>query len=138
MASVLAEMDDPPRLAEVSLVLCDDAFIRTLNKTWRGKDKPTNVLSFPAAFVPGLDAGPLMLGDVVVAFETSASEAADGGLSLRDHLAHLIVHGLSHLLGFDHEDDGDAATMERLESRALATLGIASPYGGAEHPHAAP
>ncbi len=118
---------DAPTDVEVSLVLCDDAFIRALNKTWRGKDQPTNVLSFPTeATAPG--AGPALLGDIVVAYETSAREAGEEGRSLDDHLAHLIVHGMFHLLGYDHEDEREADVMEGLEIRALEALGIASPY----------
>jgi len=107
--------------AELSIVLADDAFVRDLNARWLGKDKATNVLSFPSA-----TAG--LLGDIVVAYETSAREALEAGRPLGDHLAHLIVHGVFHLAGFDHEDDREADEMERLESRALAALGIASPY----------
>ena len=113
-----AEIDDD---AELSLVLCDDAFIQGLNKTWRGKDKPTNVLSFPTE-------EPALLGDIVIAYETTASEAADEGKTLADHLSHLVVHGTLHLLGFDHDDDAEADEMEQLESRVLTTLGIACPY----------
>ncbi len=129
-AAALALADDAPTDVEVSLVLCDDAFIRALNRTWRGKDQPTNVLSFPSDAVAP-DAGPALLGDIVVAYETSAGEAAAGGRSLDDHLAHLIVHGMFHLLGHDHEDDDEADAMEDLEARALASLGIASPYAEA-------
>ena len=106
---------------ELSLVLCDDAFIRDLNQRWRGKDKATNVLSFPSA-------DPAMLGDIVVAYETCAREAQDEGRPLADHLSHMLVHGVFHLVGFDHEDDDDAEEMEQRESQALARLGIASPY----------
>lgn len=109
---------------EVSIVLCDDAFIQTLNAKWRGQDKPTNVLSFPADFE---DYAPA-LGDIVIAYETVAREAADEGKSLRDHLSHMIVHGFFHLLGFDHEDEAEAEEMEAAEVEALAALGIASPY----------
>jgi probable rRNA maturation factor len=109
---------------EVSLVLCDDAFIQTLNAKWRGQDKPTNVLSFPADFE---DYAPA-LGDIVIAYETVAREAADEGKSLRDHLSHMIVHGFFHLLGFDHEDEVEAEEMEAAEAKALAAQGIASPY----------
>ena len=94
---------------------------RPLNKTWRGKDKATNVLSFPTE-------EPSLLGDIVVAYETTAREAAEEGKSLADHLSHLIVHGVLHLVGFDHEEDAEAEAMERLEGDVLATLGIASPY----------
>jgi probable rRNA maturation factor len=117
--------------AELSLVLCNDAFIQELNKTWRGKDKATNVLSFPTD-EPAYDGVPTLLGDIIVAYETSAREATDEGKSLADHLTHLIVHGVFHLFGFDHEVDDEADAMERLESRALTALGIASPYHDAE------
>ena len=119
--AVAAEADVASTAAELSLVLCDDAFIRDLNQRWRGKDKATNVLSFPSA-------DPAMLGDIIVAYETCAREARDDGRPLADHLAHMLVHGVFHLVGFDHEDDDEADAMERLESRALARLGIASPY----------
>jgi probable rRNA maturation factor len=109
---------------EVSIVLCGDAFIKELNAKWRGQDKPTNVLSFPADFQ---DAAPA-LGDIIIAYETVAREAAEDGKSLRDHLSHMIVHGFFHLLGFDHEDDEEAEEMETAEIKALAALGIASPY----------
>ena len=112
---------DVPAGAELSVVLCDDAFIRDLNARWRDKDKATNVLSFPST-------DPAMLGDIVVAYETCAREAAAEGRSLEDHLAHMIVHGVFHLLGFDHEDEDEADEMERAEAQALGALGIASPY----------
>lgn len=107
--------------AELSVVLAGDAFVRDLNARWRGKDAPTNVLSFPAAAPP-------MLGDIVVAYETSARESEAAGRPLADYLSHLVVHGVFHLVGHDHEDDAEADEMERLESLALARLGIASPY----------
>jgi probable rRNA maturation factor len=109
---------------EVSIVLCDDAFIQALNAKWRGEDKPTNVLSFPADFEGHAPA----LGDIVIAYETVAREAAEENKSLRDHLSHMIVHGFFHLLGFDHEDEAEAEEMEAAEVKALAALGIASPY----------
>ena len=109
--------------AELSVVLADDALLQDLNARWRGKDKPTNVLSFPAA-APG------MMGDIVVAYETAAREAREADRPLADHLTHLVVHGTFHLLGFDHEEEEAAAEMEGLESRALAGLGIASPFAG--------
>ena len=113
--------------AEVSVMLCDDAAIRELNATWRGKDKATNVLSFPAALPGALHERP-MLGDIAIAWETTASEAAAEGKALRDHLTHLAVHGFLHLIGFDHEDEAEANTMETLETRILAGLGVADPY----------
>ena len=114
--------------AEISVVLCDDAFIRELNRKWRGQDKPTNVLSFPAA--GDLSSAPL-LGDIVVAFETAAREAFEAGKPLRDHVAHLLVHGFLHFIGHDHGEAGDAEVMEALERASLARLGIADPYGAA-------
>jgi probable rRNA maturation factor len=110
--------------AEISVRLCDDDEIRALNLAWRGKDKATNVLSFPA---PAGSNGP-MLGDIVVAFEYVSEEAREAGRSLRNHLAHMLVHGLLHLLGFDHETEAEAEDMEDVERRILATLGIEDPY----------
>jgi probable rRNA maturation factor len=119
-----------PKLAagsEVSLVATDDAHVRTLNRAYRRKDKPTNVLSFPGKPAEAGRFGPL-LGDIVVARETIAREAEAGGLTIEDHLSHLIVHGFLHLLGYDHVHDADAALMERLETAILADLGVADPY----------
>ncbi len=116
-----------PDDAELSLVLTDDARIRVLNRDWRDKDKPTNVLSFPAADADAEDPGPL-LGDVVVAHETTTREAAEEGKTFEDHFTHLLVHGLLHLFGFDHESDEEAEEMEALETEILAGLGIADPY----------
>ncbi|HLH12765.1 MAG TPA: rRNA maturation RNase YbeY [Methylovirgula sp.] len=109
--------------AELSVLLCDDAFIRGLNRQWRGQDKPTNVLSFPAAttFTPAL-------GDIAIAYETTAQEAAAEGKSLSDHFIHLLIHGFLHLIGYDHRDEAEAAVMEKLEREVLAELGIADPY----------
>jgi probable rRNA maturation factor len=113
--------------AEISLLLCDDARIRELNAQWRNIDKPTNVLSFPAADPDDLASAPL-LGDIAVALETVEREAEAEGKTFRDHYTHLIVHGTLHLLGFDHEVDEDAEEMEDMERRILAGLGIADPY----------
>ena len=118
---------------EIAITLSDDVEIRDLNRDWRGKDKPTNVLSFPglegamAGFLPP-DA-PRPLGDIILAFETCRAEAEEQGKSLADHARHLVVHGVLHLLGFDHEDDAEAEEMEALETLVLAGLGIADPYG---------
>ncbi len=110
---------------EVNIVFTDDAAIRVLNKRWRDQDKATNVLSF-AQDGPGLKAG--MLGDIVLAQETVAREAALDGKLLNHHIAHLIVHGFLHLLGYDHQNDTDAQTMEDLERKALKLIGIADHY----------
>ncbi|HEY8268152.1 MAG TPA: rRNA maturation RNase YbeY [Xanthobacteraceae bacterium] len=117
---------------EIGVVLTDDAKMRTLNRTWRGKDSATNVLSFPAP--AGGSAEPRLLGDVVLAYETIAREAAEQRISARDHLAHLTVHGMLHLLGHDHENDRDAEIMERLEREILARLGVPDPYARTEAP----
>ena len=114
--------------SELSIVFSDDAHIRTLNADWRGKDKPTNVLSFPAfPFVMG---GPLppMMGDIVLAAETVAREAALEGKPVDNHITHLVIHGLLHLLGHDHEIDAEAEAMEAIERAALARLAIPDPY----------
>jgi len=106
---------------ELSLACVDDAAIQTLNRDYRGKDKPTNVLSFP------IEGGPL-LGDIVLAYETTKMEAAAQGKSFDHHLTHLIIHGFLHLLGYDHMDNKSAAIMESLEIAALSQLGIDNPY----------
>jgi probable rRNA maturation factor len=114
---------------EATIVLTDDAEMRALNRAWRGKDSSTNVLSFPGSDSPGAIAGePRQLGDVVLAAETLLAEAAGRDIPIADHAAHLVVHGMLHLLGFDHERDEDAEAMEALETRVLSTLGIADPY----------
>ncbi len=121
-----------------SLLFTSDAEVRDLNREWRGKDKPTNVLSFPMlerAELLALEAEgpPELLGDIALAFETCAREAAEKGATLEAHTAHLLIHGLLHLAGYDHETSpADAAAMEALEIKALALMGIADPYGDAE------
>jgi probable rRNA maturation factor len=124
-----------PRLAAgATLLLADDATLRDLNLRFRGKDQPTNVLSFPAfpafpALQPGQAGGdPGFLGDIAIAYETCEREAGALSIAFRDHLAHLIVHGLLHLVGYDHETDDDADRMEQLETRILAAIGAADPY----------
>lgn len=122
--------------AEISIKLTDDAEVHTLNRDYRGKDKPTNVLSFPmidgdvaeALSDMNDEAGELMLGDIILARETCAAEATEKGISFADHAAHLIVHGTLHLLGYDHMVEEEAEAMEAMEVRALATLDIADPY----------
>jgi probable rRNA maturation factor len=125
-AAVMAA-DEAEEDYEVSLMLADDARIRELNRIWRGKDKPTNVLSFPAPEQPG-STGPRHLGDIALAFETLARESEEESKEFAHHFAHLIVHGVLHLLGYDHEVEAEAEIMEALEVKALASLGIADPY----------
>ena len=122
----------PSGEVEITVVLADDATVRGLNRDYRGQDKPTNVLSFPLAqdsvtTGPGF---PILLGDVVLALETVADEARDQGKPLPDHVAHLVVHGVLHLLGHTHDDDDDASEMEAVERAVLSTLGIPDPYAG--------
>lgn len=115
--------------AEATIALATDARVRELNLQYRGKDKPTNVLSFPSAMP--IEAGmPTYLGDIILAAETLAREAAELGIAPRHHFQHLCLHGLLHLLGFDHVVPADAAIMEAMETRILARLGIADPYKG--------
>jgi probable rRNA maturation factor len=112
--------------AELSVLLTDDAGQRELNRQWRGIDKSTNVLSFPQIEPFGPVSG--LLGDISLARETLEREAQDMGITFGDHLAHLVVHGVLHLLGYDHVEDADALVMEPLETQILARLGIADPY----------
>ena len=133
--SAFPQLGQGQRPVELSVRLTGDEEVRALNSEWRGKDKPTNVLSFPMAEENELEtaaqAGPeLMLGDIILAKGVCAAEAADKGLPLESHAAHLMVHGTLHLLGYDHMDDDSAADMEAREIRALARLGIADPYEG--------
>ncbi|MFL9823874.1 rRNA maturation RNase YbeY [Rhodoplanes sp. SY1] len=121
---------------ELAVVLADDATVKTLNARYRGKDTATNVLSFPA--VPGAtgaagdDAAPVLLGDVVLAFETVRAEAERDGTPFAHHLGHLVVHGVLHLLGYDHETESEAEAMEARERDVLASLAIPDPYAGRE------
>jgi probable rRNA maturation factor len=117
--------------AELAVMLTDDAGIRTLNSNWRGIDKPTNVLSFPALQPTGPggpDDAPRMLGDIAIAYETTRREADEEQKPFDHHLSHLAVHGFLHLIGYDHEKDADAETMETLEAEILAQLGIPNPH----------
>ncbi|KAB2700862.1 rRNA maturation RNase YbeY [Ochrobactrum sp. GPK 3] len=118
--------------SELSVVFTDDASIQELNAEWRGKDKPTNVLSFPAFPVKaGAQPGP-MLGDIVIARETVEREAVEEGKPLDHHLSHLVVHGFLHLLGYDHETDEEAEEMERREREILHAIAIPDPYAVSE------
>ena len=131
--SAFPQLSKSERSIEISIRLAGNDAVRALNVEWRGKDKPTNVLSFPMLESDDLQsakvAGPeLLLGDIILAREVCEREAAEKGVSLERHAAHLIVHGTLHLLGYDHHEEDDAADMEAREVRALDRLGIANPY----------
>lgn len=138
--AVVARLGLDVGACEVTVLACDDARIAALNADFRGKPKPTNVLSWPAddraADVPGAmpepaepdPTGAIELGDIAIAYETVAREAEAAGRPLGDHATHLLVHGTLHLLGFDHERDADATLMEGLEIEILGNMGIADPY----------
>ncbi|MGB8397608.1 rRNA maturation RNase YbeY [Bradyrhizobium sp.] len=124
--------------AELAVMLTDDSGIRTLNSNWRGIDKPTNVLSFPALQPTGPDGAcdaPRMLGDIAIAYETTRREAEHEQKPFDHHLSHLAIHGFLHLIGYDHEKDDDAEAMENLEQQILAQLGIPDPYADRERTH---
>ena len=117
--------------SELAIMLTDDAGIQTLNRNWRGIDKPTNVLSFPALQPRGerqVDDAPRMLGDIAIAYETTRREADEEQKPFDHHLSHLAIHGFLHLIGHDHEKDQEAETMEALEREILSQLGIPDPY----------
>ena len=132
------ELVDSPAAIEISVKFADDEEVRKLNAAYRGKDKATNVLSFPMVqrdWLDGIsnsDDGEVLLGDIVLAHGVCAAEAAQKGIAVRDHATHLVVHGTLHLLGYDHEQgEAEAEAMEALERAALAALGIADPYAPA-------
>lgn len=125
MGRVSAILQDHAK-GHIDYVFSDDEMIQILNREWRGKDKPTNVLSFPDGDEG--ENGVIHLGDVIVAHETLTQEAVEQGITFDDHLTHLLLHGSLHLLGYDHENDEDAKTMETLEIKLLAELGIKNPY----------
>ena len=139
-AATLAHLDLDPEAFEISLLGCDDARISLLNADFRGKPAPTNVLSWPSeergagveGAEPDLPEGeaemPVELGDIAIAWETCAREAEEAGKSMRDHVTHLVVHAVLHLLGYDHQRDGDALLMEGTEIEILTGLGLANPY----------
>jgi probable rRNA maturation factor len=136
-AAIRTALEAPPMHpmdgAELSILLTGDEAMRTLNRDWRGQDKATNVLSFPAAPPASIARSPA-LGDIALAFETMAREAQEERKPLDHHLAHLVIHGLYHLLGDDHETQAEAEQMEARETAALARMGIPDPY---REPHAA-
>ena len=125
LTSACERTGTPPNAA-LCVLLTDDAAMQDLNRQWRGRDAPTNVLSFPAPPAPAGAAG--MLGDIAIAFETVEREAREEGKPFAHHLAHIAVHGFLHLLGFDHENDAEAASMEARERAVLAALGVPDPY----------
>lgn len=139
--AVMADQGLPDAGFEISLLACDDRRISVLNEDFRGKPVPTNVLSWPAeerssdregarptAPRPGPEGMPTELGDIAIAWETCAREAETQGKAMHDHVTHLLVHGLLHLLGYDHVRDPDADLMEATEVRILAKLGLDDPY----------
>jgi probable rRNA maturation factor len=126
-AAIASAPDAPADTVGATLLLADDAMVRQLNRDWRGKDSATNVLSFPSA-APAMPGEPRHIGDIALAYETLVREAQDEGKTFADHAAHLVVHGVLHLLGQDHLDDEEADAMEGIEIAALARLGIADPY----------
>lgn len=147
LEATLRHLGHDPALFEVSVLACDDARIRALNAQFRGKDQATNVLSWPAWDLatdapgalpeppePGTPQDPEPLGDMALAFETCQHEAAGQGKALADHVTHLIVHSLLHLLGYGHEGDADALLMEETETKILAKLGVADPYATLDGP----
>ena len=132
--AVLTQAGKKLGAAELSLVLADDETVAALNERWRRRRGPTNVLAF-ASEERAMPPAPLLLGDVVLAYETVTKEARDQGKALVDHLRHLVIHGVLHLLGYDHEAAGPARRMEMLETRLLATLGVPDPYHAREDAH---
>ncbi|MDK3073919.1 rRNA maturation RNase YbeY [Sedimentitalea sp. JM2-8] len=146
VSGALRACDLDPEDCEVTVMACDDARIAALNREFRGKAQPTNVLSWPAEDLSAADpggiprtpepdaTGEIALGDIAIAFETCAREAAAAGKPMADHVTHLVVHGLLHLLGYDHIRDPDATLMERLEVEILGRLGLDDPYRDTEGP----
>lgn len=134
--AALDEIADPEVPVSVSIKLSDNAEVHALNQEWRDKDKPTNVLSFPmlddaeldALLAGTYDAPEIMLGDIILAYETCAAEATEKDIPIAHHATHLVIHGMLHLLGHDHIEDEEAELMEALEVKALASMGLPNPY----------
>ena len=134
--AAIAEIADPVVPVSVSIKLSDNAQVQALNQEWRDKDKPTNVLSFPmlddaeldALLAGTYDAPEIMLGDIILAYETCAAEATEKDIPIAHHASHLVIHGMLHLLGHDHIEDDEAELMEALEVKALASMGLPNPY----------
>jgi probable rRNA maturation factor len=134
--AAIAELADPVVPVSVSIKLSDNAEVQALNREWRDKDKPTNVLSFPmlddteldALLTGTYDAPEIMLGDIILAHETCAAEAKEKDVPIAHHATHLVIHGMLHLLGHDHIEDDEAELMEALEVKALAYMGLHNPY----------
>ena len=122
----LAVTGRAPAGFEIALMGCNDARIAVLNSDFRGKEAATNVLSWPASDTPPMDGGEL--GDIAIAYETCVREATEKGIFVHHHVTHLLIHGILHLLGYDHISDRDAEEMEALEIKALAILGVSNPY----------
>ncbi len=135
--AAIPELADPVVPVSVSVKLSDNAEVHALNREWREKDKPTNVLSFPMlddneldALIAGTyDSPEIMLGDIILAYETCAAEAEEKDIPVAHHATHLVIHGMLHLLGHDHIEDDEAESMEALEVKALASMGLHNPYG---------
>ena len=134
--AAIAELADPVVPVSVSIKLSDNAEVHALNREWRDKDKPTNVLSFPmlddeeldAVLNGTYDAPEIMLGDIILAYETCVAEAKEKDTPIAHHATHLVIHGMLHLLGHDHIEDDEAELMEALEVKALASMGLHNPY----------
>ncbi|WP_295492164.1 rRNA maturation RNase YbeY [Sphingorhabdus sp. EL138] len=134
--AAIAELADPAVPVSVSIKLSDNAEVHALNQEWRDKNKPTNVLSFPmlddaeleALLTGTYNAPEIMLGDIILAYETCAAEAAEKGIPIAYHATHLVIHGMLHLLGHDHIEEDEAELMEALEVKALASMGLPNPY----------
>lgn len=133
-ASTYGDLTNQAFCVEISIKFSGNDEVQQLNASYRGKDKPTNILSFPLvqpdllSSLSNTDDGEILLGDIILAYGVCAKEAAEKDISFTDHATHLIVHGILHLLGYDHEGEADALIMEDLEVQALSTLGISNPY----------